>query len=489
MPTMPCDCKVVCPGTDSPFANLTAEIPDVLVKIGYSWGWDNNVPPLGGSFDQKNVFAFCDSPLSQQDADLCAAQQQLNCVATGTCGQNTSGGAGGGNSGWTTGNGSKVGVFQNASAFCTVNCPDGNPFTYTVRSGLFTALDQISADRMAIALACSNARVFAVCLGNINTGACLGQPYIAVFQVSGGLAPYSFIIQSGSLPPGVGFVQDTPFTAFLSGQPSISGSYTFILRVTDSRGNFMTKAYTIYVLDVTNRTSLAFPSVGVAYSQQILMTGGVAPYVFSNASGLPTGLTIDPSGLISGTPTVSATGPFSVKVTDSLSNTCTFSLSFVKACSFFNTISWTAPVIVLPAIHVPPNSGSIAPSFPAGNQLQVSGSTSIVLAADLCSSIEYAYPTVDPHGYSGNCSVRITNASVGGGTIIQVRIYTQGFASLILDTNPTQLVVANGTFDFSFTIPPGTTQLLLDPFINFGAAGTEFAPYSASGTVTITFGV
>ncbi len=49
--------------------------------------------------------------------------------------------------------------------------------------------------------------------------------------------------------------------------------------------------------------------IGVPYSYTLTATGGVPPYTYSITSGsLPTGLSLNPStGLISGTPTVTAT--------------------------------------------------------------------------------------------------------------------------------------------------------------------------------------
>src|SRR5204862_7221236 len=60
----------------------------------------------------------------------------------------------------------------------------------------------------------------------------------------------------------------------------------------------------------------------------VTASGGTTPYTWSLASGtLPTGLTLSSSGAISGTPTVTGTSNFTVKVTDANSNTATQGLS------------------------------------------------------------------------------------------------------------------------------------------------------------------
>lgn len=59
-------------------------------------------------------------------------------------------------------------------------------------------------------------------------------------------------------------------------------------------------------------------NVGVSYSQQIQVAGGTAPYIFTITDGsLPPGLSMNSSGLITGTPTATGSYNFSVSVTDS----------------------------------------------------------------------------------------------------------------------------------------------------------------------------
>jgi hypothetical protein len=66
-------------------------------------------------------------------------------------------------------------------------------------------------------------------------------------------------------------------------------------------------------------TASSLPArVGVKYSQQLTTAGGVAPYVWTIATGsLPEGVTLSSSGLLSGTPKVSGSFSFTIEVTDS----------------------------------------------------------------------------------------------------------------------------------------------------------------------------
>jgi len=65
-------------------------------------------------------------------------------------------------------------------------------------------------------------------------------------------------------------------------------------------------------------SSISNIEIGVAYSQTITASGGVAPYTYAVSSGsLPTGLTLNTNtGLISGTPTTQQSVSFTIEATD-----------------------------------------------------------------------------------------------------------------------------------------------------------------------------
>jgi hypothetical protein len=72
--------------------------------------------------------------------------------------------------------------------------------------------------------------------------AALGLPYSAAFFASGGTAPYTLAAR-GSLPPGLGFANNT-----LSGRPTSAGSFAFGLTATDSHGCTGTANVTLKVV-------------------------------------------------------------------------------------------------------------------------------------------------------------------------------------------------------------------------------------------------
>jgi len=68
-------------------------------------------------------------------------------------------------------------------------------------------------------------------------------------------------------------------------------------------------------------------SVGVAYSQTIMASGGLAPYSFAVTTGaVPSGLTLGPDGLLSGTPDTNGQFDFTVTATDA--NGCSGALAY-----------------------------------------------------------------------------------------------------------------------------------------------------------------
>jgi hypothetical protein len=79
-------------------------------------------------------------------------------------------------------------------------------------------------------------------------------------------------------------------------------------------------------------TTLPSGTVHVAYSAAVAAVGGTAPYTWSLASGsLPPGLSISPSGTITGVPTMAGTFTFTIKATDSVAATATQTLTITVA--------------------------------------------------------------------------------------------------------------------------------------------------------------
>jgi Putative Ig domain len=69
------------------------------------------------------------------------------------------------------------------------------------------------------------------------------QVYTATLSASGGFAPYTFAVSSGTLPPGLTLWP----TGKLAGPPLCPGTWTFAITATDARGNVGTQSYSFIV--------------------------------------------------------------------------------------------------------------------------------------------------------------------------------------------------------------------------------------------------
>ncbi len=120
----------------------------------------------------------------------------------------------------------------------------------------------------------------------------------------------------GALPPGLTLSSNGKIT----GTPTASGTYYFQVQAFDGT-NTATYWYTMHVLAQT----LSPATAGTAYplSAPLVASGGTAPYTWKSVTGsvygtgLPTGMTLSSSGVISGTPTTAGNYYFTAQANDS----------------------------------------------------------------------------------------------------------------------------------------------------------------------------
>lgn len=275
------------PCADGILNNISGEGPDFITFFSINYPPFN--PRLNQTFTSPGCVSECDSTISQDDADQCAARQAILCNTTKTfCDPSDS----------TCTNGHPT-LFYNTPQSCTVFCPDGLPFTYTVPAGLYVGDNQDTVNQEAYQFACTQAARLKICLGNIPRCTCVNTPYTATISATSSTALTWSVI--GALPPGMVFTPSGT-SATISGTPISPGTFSFQIEAISGLGTFMVKTYTITVIQITT-TQLPYPAIGVPYSYQLTATGGSGNYAWKIVSGsLPNGLVMDNTGIIHGTP-------------------------------------------------------------------------------------------------------------------------------------------------------------------------------------------
>jgi hypothetical protein len=155
----------------------------------------------------------------------------------------------------------------------------------------------------------------------------VGGAYAQGFSFSGGAAPYTWSVASGSLPPGLALT--SPYATSgdndsqMSGTPTTAGTYPFTIRVSDYDGRQVTQQFSLTVdppLQITT-TPLATGTVGVPYNHDVIAQGGAPPYTWLSPGPFPPGLTFGAyDNVLSGTPTQAGTYTFTMQVIDSQDN-------------------------------------------------------------------------------------------------------------------------------------------------------------------------
>ena len=199
--------------------------------------------------------------------------------------------------------------------------------------------------------------IISTALGDVRVGATFSYS----LSPSGGRPPYTWTVASGhTLPPGLRLLSGSSISQYSSSQtvgltyimgiPSTVGPYSFDLIATDTGGAQFRRTFTLNVTAMTILGgSLRNAVINTAYSQQLTAAGGTAPYTFTyKTSSLttpmaPPGITLSPSGLISGTPTSTGSYSFIATAADSAGHSFTATYSWVSTNALGLYISTSPP--------------------------------------------------------------------------------------------------------------------------------------------------
>jgi hypothetical protein len=174
-----------------------------------------------------------------------------------------------------------------------------------------------------------------------------GTVYSQTLQASGGQLPYTWALAdySADLPPNLTLATN----GVLSGTLATSGTFPFVVQVTDGAMSTAEQPLSLTIVEpppaplVITNVSIPNGTIGAPYSVQFGATGGHPPYawqIYSGSANPPANLTLDPSGLLSGTPATNKPPSFKVQVTDT---------SFATTNKVFSILINPRPVLNSPS--------------------------------------------------------------------------------------------------------------------------------------------
>ncbi|MFT3956764.1 MAG: putative Ig domain-containing protein [Piscinibacter sp.] len=330
------------------------------------------------------------------------------------------------------------------------------------------------------------------------SGGVAGVAYSQALSASGGTAPYSYAVSSGSLPAGMSLGAG----GSLTGTPSAAGSSSFTVTATDANSATGSRSYTLSIgaaLSTTQAVASRTLTAGVAATAftPVTAAGGSTPYSFAVSPALPAGLSFNTStGQVTGTPSAaSASASYTVTVTDANSSTSskTFSLTVGAALSTTQAVASTtltagaaatAFTPVTAAGGSTPYSFAVSPALPAG--LSFNTATGQITGTPSTASASASY-TVTVTDANSSTSSKTFSLTVGAALSTTQAVASTTLTAGATATAFTPVTAAGGSTPYSFAVSPALPAGLSFNTATGQITGTpSAASASASYTVTVT---
>ena len=309
-------------------------------------------------------------------------------------------------------------------------------------------------------------------------GGTSGAPYSQTLTATGGNGTFAWSVTAGTLPTGL----TLSAAGVLSGTPATVGTSNFTVQVASGTST-ATQALSVSIVSpilAISATTLPTATVGGTYTKTLQATGGTGGNVWIVISGaLPAGLTLSPTGVLSGTPTTVGPNAFTVQVTSGAQNASqAYSLPVVAPgpVVISTTILPDAPLTALYSQQLAASGGIgtytwtvTAGALPAGMVLTsaglltgtptVAGTASFTVQATsgAQNSTQALAVLIDP-------LLALTTASLPNDTI--AKPYNQA------------LTVIGGTLVYTWSVQSGT----LPPGLTMSASGVISGTPTTAGT-------
>lgn len=242
--------------------------------------------------------------------------------------------------------------------------------------------------------------------------ASVGITYNQTLAAAGGTAPYTWSVSSGSLPAGLSL--NTGTGAITGAATAANGAGVSVtLRATDANGCQGSVTLTLKVCPALSISPSSLPpaSVGAAYSQALSGAGGSGPYTYSISSGsLPSGLTMNSSGVISGSASVGSSSSFIVRITDANGCTGTRAYSLSVGCAPVNIYPATLPSTLVGASYSQKLTGEFASGLQGEYYLGRNFETLVLTRQDAAINFAWGGGSPDSTIPADNFSVRWTGS-------------------------------------------------------------------------------
>lgn len=232
-------------------------------------------------------------------------------------------------------------------------------------------------------------------------------------------------------------------------------------------------------------TSLSSGTVGVSYNLSLLASGGKTPYSWSIVSGnLPSGLNLNTSGIISGTPTTAGTYNFTVQVRDSSSSQQTDLKELSINIADGTAADTTAPTVN--SLSVTPSSVTLGSSFTISYSVSDTGGSGLnrveLWRANGSGGSPVGWVEVKRTLASGNSySGSFSDTPSSGGTYWYGIHVVDNTGNWTPESSPVKVTVTASTLYVSLVASPSSGTAPLNVNLTATVSGT------ATGTINYTF--